>query len=74
MAKWLHRLGQQVGQQRSGLSRERSRVCGQGLSSPRQMHEQRAILQGQQTLHHILHHQLTPVVKAHRRAQVEVRQ
>ncbi|MFY1079987.1 hypothetical protein, partial [Escherichia coli] len=38
---------------------------------PRQMGEQRAIPQGQQTLHHILHHQFAAVVKAHRRAQVE---
>lgn len=35
------------------------------------MGEQRAIPQGQQTLHHIFHHQLAAVVKAHRRTQVE---
>ncbi len=66
-----HRLGQQVGQQRIRAVEIEIQGTRPGAIQPRQMGEQRAIPQGQQTLHHILHHQFAAVVKAHRRAQVE---
>ncbi len=66
-----HRLGQQLGQQRIRAVEMKIQGARPGALQPRQMGEQRAIAQGQQALHHVLHHQLAAVVKTHRRPQVE---
>ncbi len=66
-----HRLRQQVGQPGIRAVEIEIQRARPGALQPLQMGEQRAIPQGQQTLHHIFHHQLATVVKTHRRAQVE---